>query len=82
MQYTRENYIAERKQGFINYHLAWEMFNEHEGEKPELNKEQFLQVFDGWCKFTSSAVGYFEHFDRVFEIIFLINKQNQIIDIQ
>ena len=82
MKYTRENYIAERKQGFINYHLAWEMFSEYEGEKPELNKEQFIQVFAIWCQITPSAIGYFEHFDRVFEIVFVLDKNNKLIDIQ
>jgi len=59
----REQYINERKQGLINYHLAWGMFSEHEGPKPDLTKEQFLQVFAVWCQVTPSAEGYFDHFD-------------------
>lgn len=83
MQYTRENYIQDRKNNMVNFELAWEMFQKSDiPNKSNLTKDEFIRDFNVWIRSGLASMNlYFEYFDRVFEIGFLIDKNNKLINL-
>jgi hypothetical protein len=82
--YNRDNWIQDRQDGYIRYELAWFLFEEDESEnKPNLTKEEFYKHFDVWIKSGLADLSkFFQHYDALFEVEFLLNKQGQVILIQ
>lgn len=83
-KYTRENYLQDRKNNFINYGLAWEMFEEIDfPNKPNFTKDEFFAYFDVWIKSGfSNLSGFWLHYDTIFEIDFWFDSKNNLIFIK
>ncbi len=79
IQYNREIYLVDRANGYIRFELAWEMYDKNQ-DPPKLNQQRFIQYFRYWCQTPLCDLsGYWEYFDRIFEVTFLISPEGQVI---
>jgi hypothetical protein len=81
MQYNRETYLQDRVNNYVRFELAWEMYDKNtDPNKPPLNQQDFIKCFRYWIQSQFCDLsGYWDYFDRIFDIVFVISPEGQVI---